>query len=176
MRRGTVSAAGVLALSATLLGGCGDDAEGPVEEPEVATEEVTEEPVEETDAAGADETEDAADADAGTGDDATVMDATEILEDPSAFAGQDVTFEGQVDEVLEAGLFTVASSDASQDPLLVATEGAEVQEGQDVTIEGTLNESFSVQEVEEFLGGLDLDDPQFERFANEPFVEAETVE
>ena len=160
MRCRTVSAAGALALSAALLAGCGDDAEGPVEEPEVATEEVT---------------EDATDGDAGVGDDATIMDATEILEDPSAFAGQNVTFEGQVDEVLEDGLFTVASSDASQDPLLVASEGADVQEGQDVTIDGTLDESFSVEGAEEFLG-LDLDDAQFERFTDEAFVEAETVE
>lgn len=175
MRRRTVSAAGVLALSATLLAGCGDDAEGPVEEPEVATEEVTEDAVDETDPAVTDETEDPADGDVGTGDDATMMDATEILEDPSAFAGQNVTFEGQVDEVLEDGLFTVASSDASQDPLLVASEGADVQEGQDVTIGGMLNESFSVEGAEEFLG-LDLDDAQFERFTDEAFVEAETVE
>ena len=167
MRHRTLSAVGTLTLSVTLLAGCGDDAEGPVEEPEVATEEVTE-PVE-------DETED--EAAEGEPADEELMDVTEILEDPSAFAGEDVMFEGQIDEVLENGLFTVSATDASTDPLLVAFgEETELEEGADVTIEGTVNESFDVQEVEEFLGGLDLDDPQFERFTDEPFVEAETVE
>ena len=138
---------------------CGDDAEGPAEEPEVATEEVTE----------------------NVGDDAAAgeaepMDVGEILADPSAFAGEDVTFEGQVDEALTDGLFTVSATDASTDPLLVATtDGASVGEGADVTVQGTLAESFSVEDAEEFLGS-ELDDAQFERFTDEPFVEAETVE
>lgn len=165
MRRRTRSAAGALALSATLLAGCADDAEGPVEEPEAETEEVIEDPAEDAE----EPADDAADAE--------VLDVGEILEDPTAFAGEDVAFEGQIDEVLENGLFTVSSTDASTDPLLVAfAEEASLEEGQDVTVEGTLNESFDVQEVEQFLGGLDLDDPQFERFSDEPFVEAEVVE
>lgn len=108
----------------------------------------------------------------GVGDEGDGGAAQQSLEDK---VGEDVSFTGEVETVINADAFTVGGDEVGEDPLLVV--GADLppsfSEGDTAMIEGTV-QYFVVQGFEEDLS-LDLQDDQFTDFDGDPAVSATSV-
>lgn len=86
----------------------------------------------------------------------------ELMGELDDYIGEPVTVAAEVEEVLSDQAFTLAADENnSMEPLLVVSaETGQVDEGADVIVTGTLQESFTVTEAEGELG-TDLDDDLF---------------
>ncbi len=89
--------------------------------------------------------------------------------------GEDVSFTGEVEDVLPPDAFTVGGDEIGEDPILVvgADLPAGFSDGDTVTIDGTVK-TFVVQGYEDDLG-LDLSDDEFVDFDGDPAVQASSV-
>lgn len=94
----------------------------------------------------------------------------EFVDEAANYVGQQVTISGEVSRTLSPETFAIAGP---ADPMLVVEEQEipAVDEGQTVEITGTMQESFSVAEVEEQLG-VDLEDELYADFEGENYVTA----
>ncbi|MGY1709211.1 hypothetical protein ACI8AC_06825 [Geodermatophilus sp. SYSU D00758] len=160
-----LAAAVVLGLS-----GCGDDepvATGPQETAD-DTVAATEDPVDEEIEPGGELTEPAFEGDY----------TEDFIDRAGGYTGEQVTLRGTVGEVLQPGLFTLTSTeDTSAAPILViGIEAPEsIDAGTPAQVTGTLMEGFEVTDVED-QQGVDLDDPLFEQYSGQPYLNADSVE
>lgn len=162
---GRTAAVGLLAAGAMVLAGCADD-------PEATEPEQTD--VVENGETPEDDTMDDGATDDGAADEDAQEDGAfdDILENPDAFIGQDVTIEGEVAAVISPTAFTIVR--LTTIPLLVvvdedgAPEGLEI--GDTVEVSGTMQEDFDASQVE------DGEEPLIEAHQGETYVEADSVE
>lgn len=94
------------------------------------------------------------------------------------YFGEQVTLAAEVNEALTPHAFALAGADGSVvDPLLVvhAEDLATLEPGTPVVLTGQVEEYFDVAAVEEELG-VDLDDAQYAKWDNEPYLAASAVE
>jgi hypothetical protein len=98
--------------------------------------------------------------------------------DVEAYAGQEVTLEADVADVLSAGAFTITGPEGAEvEPLLVVTNRAveDLAAGDLVTVAGTPQDEFEISAVEDELG-VDLDDEAVEEWEGEPYLVASIIE
>lgn len=91
--------------------------------------------------------------------------------------GQEATVSAEVDEVVSEAAFTIVDpDDAAVAPLPVIHDQdlAELEPGRTVRVTGTVHTVFDLPQVEQSLG-IDLDDPVYEDWDKEPYLEASEV-
>jgi hypothetical protein len=159
--------------SALVLGGCGDDGEAETE----VTADVTATAEETTPAT--DETTATTDA-TGPGTTPAPEDIDDftagVIQDPEAFVGQTITASATVDEVISEFLFTIAATQDPHQSLLVLHDGStDVQEGDDVTVDGEVRQSLEIDEAEAFVG-QDVDDTLIGTYEGDVYIQAQSVE
>lgn len=104
-----------------------------------------------------------------------VSDEERIFDDPAAFEGREVRMIATVDEVVHAKLFLIAADDPNGDRYLVIHDpGADLEEGEEVEITGTVEE-IDVFDLEEDLD-VDLEMPTLEPYEGDYAIVAEDVE
>lgn len=111
---------------------------------------------------------------------------SQVLENPNAFYGQQVSLVGPVEEVLGSRVFTLDAPEPFSDKLLVISKNPLQPIGASgtneflfarsdrVSVKGTVNQ-FNLREVENQLGE-DLLDSQFINWEGKPVIIADTVE
>lgn len=103
---------------------------------------------------------------------------TAFSEGIDSYVGQDVTLSADVDEIITPEAFTIAGADdTTVESLLVvgATGNDQLSPETTVQVTGTVQDAFTITEVEEQLG-VDLDDALFTEYEQEPYVMAQGVE
>ena len=102
----------------------------------------------------------------------------DFLESIDDYAGEEVTLTAAVEEVIGPDAFTISGTeDTYVEALLVvgAEQAAELSPGAAVEISGTVRDGFETADVEDELG-VDLDDPLFEEWEQEPYLAADDIE
>lgn len=154
--------AGVLALASLGLAGCGDDtgAEVEVEDIQEAGESPSVAPSPTAPPVGK-----------------GGIYNQQFLEGMNTMEGQEATVSAEVDEVVSEAAFTIVDpDDAAVAPLPVIHDQdlAELEPGRTVRVTGTVHTVFDLPQVEQSLG-IDLDDPVYEDWDKEPYLEASEV-
>ncbi len=101
-----------------------------------------------------------------------------FLESIDDYAGEEVTLDAAVEEVVGPDAFTISGTgDTYVEALLVvgAEQADELTAEALVEITGTVRDGFGITDVEDELG-VDLDDAVFEGFEGEPYLVADGVE
>ncbi|WP_327188410.1 hypothetical protein [Streptomyces xinghaiensis] len=95
--------------------------------------------------------------------------------DPEAVTGERGTFSARVEDVISPWAFTIGGGEFSDvDPLLVIEENMPpVDQDDPVRVEGIVRE-FDLSRVEKDLG-VDLAEPLYQDFGDEPYVKAEKI-
>lgn len=101
-----------------------------------------------------------------------------FYEDIESYEGEEVTVSADVNEIISSTSFTIAGTeDTDVESLLVvsATEVSGLEPDLTVAVTGTVQKAFDLPTVEEDLG-VDLDDPLYEAYDQEPYIEATMID
>lgn len=104
--------------------------------------------------------------------------AEAFFADPASYAGERVTFVGEVDTILNNDAFTViaqAAEDSTEDLLVVHPGDLDVAAGSPIELTGTLQPEFDPPSVQPFRDVF-AEDPAFEPFVGQPYLAADAVD
>lgn len=106
-------------------------------------------------------------------DEAEDVSVGDIMDDPSGFAGEDVTISGPIGGELDREAFTIEED--GEELLVVGDRGTVPSDLPDeVDVTGTVEEEFNIGDVEDELG-IRLNDRQLDEFEGEPFIMADDI-